>query len=212
MCAALCIICAGALTQPEETPAVIAVRVPGPEIAQPLAVEAPKKAPEPMLMIRAAKAYEPEQEQILEKQGPEAPIYDIPLSQELQEYTFSVCIENGVDYEMVLAMIGAESSYRAEVVSKSNDYGLMQINISNHNSLRETLGVDDLLDPKQNILCGVYLLGKLAAKYDDPHRILMAYNMGEYGAKVYAESGNAESAYSRTVMDARAKLLQGKTS
>lgn len=147
---------------------------------------------------------------VTEEPEPIIPIYSIPLSEELQACTYRTCEEYGVDYEMVLALMDKESSYRAGVISKSNDYGLMQINTINHETLTEALGVTDFLDPEQNILCGVYLLGKLAAKYDDPHRILMAYNMGERGAREYVEKGNDSSPYSRAVMERRAELLQTK--
>lgn len=141
---------------------------------------------------------------------PTTPIYSIPLSEELQTYTFRLCEKYGVDYEMVLALMEIESRYRPDIISDTNDYGLMQINSCNHADLEDKLGVTDILDPEQNIHCGVYLLGKLAAKYDDPHRILMAYNMGERGARKYIENGNTTSAYSRAIMERRAELLQTK--
>jgi hypothetical protein len=98
-----------------------------------------------------------------EKPEPTIPIYSIPLSEELQAYTYRTCEEYGVDYEMVLALMDKESSYRAGVISKSDDYGLMQINTINHETLKDALGITDFLDPEQNILCGVSF-GKLTAK------------------------------------------------
>jgi len=135
-------------------------------------------------------------------------IYDIPLSEELQAYTFELCEEYKVDYEMVLALMNKESSYRAKLISQTNDYGIMQINVVNHKRLREELGVTDFLDEKQSILCGVHLLGELSEKYSDPHRVLMAYNFGEAGARRYVAKGNLSSRYSRAVMACRAELLK----
>lgn len=140
--------------------------------------------------------------------APAVRIYDIPLSEELQAFTFNLCEEYGVDYEMVLAIMDKESDYTASAISKSSDYGIMQINKINHKWLTEELEVTDFLDPEQNIRCGIYMLADLMKKYDDPHRVLMAYNMGERGAREYVAKGNTSSAYSRYIMQLRDKLLQ----
>lgn len=135
-------------------------------------------------------------------------IYDIPLTEELQTFTFYLCEDYGADYEMVLALMDRESDYTASAISKTNDYGIMQINRINHEWLTEELGITDFLDPEQNIRCGVYILAELGEKYEDPHRVLMAYNMGERGAREYAAKGHASSSYSRYIMEQRDKLLQ----
>ncbi len=139
---------------------------------------------------------------------PKARIYDIPLAEELQAYTFSLCEEYGTDYEMVLALMNRESEYTTGAISKTGDYGIMQINKINHKWLTEELGITDFLDPEQNILSGVYMLAELTEKYDDLHRILMAYNMGERGARDYVARGNASSSYSRHIVQRRAELLE----
>jgi soluble lytic murein transglycosylase-like protein len=149
---------------------------------------APTKAPDP----------EPESE---------VRIYNIPLDEELQEYTFYLCKENNLDYEMVLAMMDQESDYREKVISKTNDYGIMQINQVNHEWLEEELGIDDFLDAEQNILAGIRILAELTEKYEDPHRVLMAYNCGETGAKRLWKQGKTTSEYSRSIM-ARAEELR----
>jgi len=139
---------------------------------------------------------------------PAVRIYDIPLSEELQAFTFNLCEEYGVDYEMVLAIMDKESDYTASAISKTSDYGIMQINKINREYLTEELKITDFLDPEQNIRCGIYMLADLMKKYDDPHRVLMAYNMGERGAREYVAKGNTSSAYSRYIMQLRDKLLQ----
>lgn len=134
----------------------------------------------------------------------ETRIYNIPLTDELQEYTFGLCKENDLDYEMVLAMMDRESSYKEKMISNTNDYGLMQINKVNHGWLKERLAINDFLDAEQNILAGIYMLTDLTHRYDDPHQVLMAYNAGETGAKKLWEQGITTSEYSREVI-ARAK-------
>lgn len=138
---------------------------------------------------------------------PMARIYDIPLTRELQEYTFTLCEESNLDYEMVLAMMDQESDYREKVISKTSDYGIMQINKVNHEWLEEELGIEDFLDAKQNILAGIRMLSELTEKYEDPHQALMAYNCGEAGAKRLWDKGETTSEYSRSIM-ARAEELR----
>jgi hypothetical protein len=147
---------------------------------------------------------EPEPE---EDPEPQIRIYDIPLSPELQKYTFRLCEENGLDYEMVLALMDQESDYREKVISKTNDYGIMQINEINHEWLKEELGIDDFLEAEQNILAGIRILAELTEKYEDPHLVLMAYNCGETGAKRLWKQGKTTSEYSRSIM-ARAEELR----
>lgn len=149
---------------------------------------------------------EPEPEPV-EDPEPQVRIYDIPLSPELQEYTFRLCEENGLDYEMVLALMDQESDYREDIISKTNDYGIMQINEVNHEWLKEELGIDDFLEAKQNIRAGIRILAELTAKYEDPHLVLMAYNCGESGAKRLWKQGKTTSEYSRSIM-ARAEELR----
>lgn len=147
-----------------------------------------------------------------------ARIYEnLPLSPELQEFTYNRCQEKGIDYEMVLAIMQKESNYDPQAVSATNDYGIMQINQCNHEWLREELNITDFLDAKESITAGTEILGRLAAKYSrdseaaDPHQILMAYNMGETGAQKAWNAGIMTSAYSRAVMEIRAEILKGET-
>lgn len=138
---------------------------------------------------------------------PATKIYDIPLDEALQEYTFNLCEENNLDYELILAIMDQESDYREKVISKTNDYGIMQINKINHGWLEEELGIDDFLDAEQNILAGIRILTELTEKYEDPHQVLMAYNCGENGAKRLWNQGKTTSEYSRSIM-ARAEELR----
>lgn len=143
---------------------------------------------------------------------PTAPIYDIPLSPELQEYTYNRCqelglVSPGVDYQTVLALMSKESSYTADVVSGTGDYGIMQINAVNHEWLREELGITDFLDAKQSIDAGTEMLARFSKKYADPNKVLMAYNMGEGGAAKLWTQGVTSSEYSRDIMDRRIEIL-----
>lgn len=158
--------------------------------------------------------YEEAEAEPIPEPTPAIPVYDIPLSVELQEYTYQRCealglVAPGIDYPTVLALMGKESEYTADAVSATGDYGLMQINTINHDWLREELGITDFLDAKQSIDAGTEMLTQLSAKYSDPHKVLMAYNMGEGGASKLWAQGITSSEYSRDIMARRAEILEG---
>ena len=131
--------------------------------------------------------------------------YDIPLSKDLQLYTYNKCVEYGIPehYELVLAMMWQESNYTADLISSTDDYGIMQINSCNHSWLVDLLGPTNFLDASDNINAGVYVISKLLIKYGDEHKALMAYNMGEHGASLNWQAGNYTSNYSRGVVAKR---------
>lgn len=125
---------------------------------------------------------------------------DCKLSEELQEYTYYLCQHNGIEFELVMAVMSAESAFDPEAVSGTGDHGLMQINEIALPELSDKLGITDITDPYQNIRGGVYLLGGYAEKYDNPARVLMAYNMGDYGSSALWEQGVHTTAYTDKVL------------
>lgn len=139
---------------------------------------------------------------------PEAPAYllDVPLDGELLEYIYDLCTERKVPYELIIAMIERESSYQSDVISKTNDYGLMQINVINHKTVSDVLGITDFLDPQQNCNAGIYIIEQLYRKYGDTHKALMAYNLGETGAKRSWKKGICSTAYSESVVEIMKRL------
>ena len=133
--------------------------------------------------------------------------YDIPLSIELQEYTFIQCIKYDVDPVLALAVMKTESGFNSDAVSETNDYGIMQINECNHKWLSDAFGDINLLDAKDNIKCGVYMLSKI--KYPTREQKLMAYNMGSVQAKALWEKGTYTTDYTEKVID-NMKYIQKK--
>lgn len=138
----------------------------------------------------------------------EMPEYDIKLSEELQEYIYEQCTENNLEYELVLAVMYTESRFKDNLISKTNDYGLMQINQCNHKNLRKQLGITDFLNPRQNIDAGIYMLSDLYSRYSDAHQVLTAYNWGEYGMLRGWKKGTRTSKYSRLVLKHKSQLEQ----
>ena len=125
---------------------------------------------------------------------------DVPMDEGIQEYVYWMADAYEIDFTFLMALIRSESNFQADVVSATNDYGLMQINQKNHEWLTNAVGVTDFLDPYQNIQAGVYILNTLFEKYDDPHMVLMAYNMGEGGASKLWDQGIYQSKYSQRVI------------
>ena len=134
-------------------------------------------------------------------QDTEVFLFDIPLSDSLQRYIYEICADEGVPVTLALAMIEHESGFNTEVISSTDDYGLMQINAINHEWLEEKYRVADFLNPYQNAFCGITIIGSYIEKYGDYGKALMAYNMGDYGAQKSWENGVTSSSYSTTILD-----------
>ena len=132
--------------------------------------------------------------------GSEFEPLECALPVELQEFTYYLCEAYYIDFEFAMALMYTESSFRADVVSGTNDYGLMQINKCNHAELSSALGITDFNEPYQNIRAGLYILRRLFEKYDEPALVCMAYNMGEYGASTLWDKGVYETSYSIKVL------------
>jgi soluble lytic murein transglycosylase-like protein len=146
-------------------------------------------------------------EEIQEDPIQQIPKYDIPLSAELQEFTYEKCVQYDVDYIMVLAIMQKESTFQSDLVYEGN-YGLMQINRSNHKYLKEHLGTTDFLDPKQNIEAGVFWLSGIYQNNTNPEKILMVYNMGGSIAQGLWDLGRESTGYSRAVMRAMDEIRE----
>ncbi len=128
-----------------------------------------------------------------------APV-DCELSKELQFYTYNVCRFYNVDFYIAMALMRAESSFDAEAVSETADYGLMQINICNHEMLKDEIEITDIMDERQNICAGLYILNKHIEKYNSVEMALMAYKLGERGAAELWENGIYETQYTANVL------------
>lgn len=126
---------------------------------------------------------------------------DCEMDEDLQEFIYCLSYGYGVDYTLVMGLIEQESSFNPNVISSTNDYGLMQINTVNHEWLQEKLGITDFLDPYQNTRSGIYILRTLFEKYQDTAKVLMAYNMGEDGAKKLWDKGIYDTTYTQKVFD-----------
>ena len=123
---------------------------------------------------------------------------DIPLSHELQDVALAACEEYGVLPDVLFAVMEVESGYQLDA-QNGECYGLMQIHSINLPWLSEQIGTTDLSDPTQNIKAGAYILGGYLERYSLTDS-LMAYNLGEGGAKAQWAQGIHETAYTRKVL------------
>ena len=158
---------------------------------------------EPILTLAAEKPEEPVQTVVcrlrVEVKAPEADKYrDIPLDHELQDVALAACEEYGVLPDVLFAVMEVESGYQLDA-RNGECYGLMQIHSINLPWLQEQIGTTDLSDPAQNIEAGAYILGGYLERYSLTDS-LMAYNLGEGGAKAQWAQGIHETAYTRKVL------------
>jgi soluble lytic murein transglycosylase-like protein len=127
-------------------------------------------------------------------QAPSGGYYNIPLSPFLQDYIINISEQYELSPELVFAVIKQESNFDIIAVSKTNDYGLMQINKRYAKSFADELGITDfnILDPFQNLQVGIYILAKhrnywRQQGYSDEEVFdltLSSYHQGRYRTKV----------------------------
>jgi len=124
---------------------------------------------------------------------------------ELQQFTYVICGNYGVDYELILAMIEVESSYRNDAESTCGAVGYMQVIEKWHKDRMERLNVEDLSNPYSNIMVGVDYMAELLESY--PEEIALGiYNMG-YKAVDFWNDGKIITEYAETVLSRRMEIF-----
>jgi len=99
-----------------------------------------------------------------------------PAGSDLNGLVEQAARRHGLDPALVLAVVSVESSFRPQAVSPKGAQGLMQL----MPRTAASLGVEDALDPGQNVDAGVRHLESLVRLYDgDLTRALAAYNAGQ---------------------------------
>gem|GEM_PF-185800 len=88
-----------------------------------------------------------------------------------------------IDPCLILAIAKIESSFNAHAYSRTNDYGLMQINPPTYlGDIRPATGTGEdimvLLDAETNVMCGTYYLRWLSDRISGTEEIIVAYNYG----------------------------------
>jgi len=124
------------------------------------------------------------------------PQYVLPTAELMKRYSPIIATaskSHGVDIALVHAVITAESGFNPSAVSRAGARGLMQL-------MPETakrFGVQNIMDPTENIHGGVKYLSELLAMFKgDKQLALAAYNAGE---NAVIRAGNRIPAYPETV-------------
>ena len=134
----------------------------------------------------AAKLPAPDSAQMLPRLSP-------GQRQSIQKRLKAACSQKGLDYNLVTALVEAESGFQPNIISKKGAVGLMQL-------LPETgkrFGCSDPWDMEENISGGTNFLAYLQDLFaGDIPLMLAAYNAGENAVAKY---GNRIPPYAETV-------------
>jgi soluble lytic murein transglycosylase-like protein len=80
----------------------------------------------------------------------------------------------GLPAELISSVIATESGNRPDAVSPAGALGLMQL----MPGTARTLGVDDPLDPRENVMAGAEYLRRQLNRFGSVEKALAAYNAG----------------------------------
>lgn len=129
--------------------------------------------------------------------------------EEWRDYIEIVAVDYNICPELVEAVIERESSWRPDAVN-GPCIGLMQINPANHAERMERLGVEDLMDPYDNILVGTDFLAELFWEHEDPYAVLMYYNAGTAGLRDWRAGKYSDYAVEVAARSAELEREHGK--
>jgi len=161
--------------------------------------------------------------EILEKEYEELSkyrFYDIPLTYKQQKFIFDLAEEKDLSFELLISIIKNESNFRTNLVSKTSDYGIMQLNLKNHDFFAKLSGLEeyDVFDFYDNVTMGVnylvYLRNNLIKQgitnqEDLTIYLLNSYNMGEMGFKNYVKrTGMTTRVYNQNIIEYKGLLEQ----
>lgn len=114
---------------------------------------------------------------------------DIPMDLDDQASLRAACEESGVPFELALAVVWKETTFRNVNGDNGDSIGYMQVQPRWHKDRMERLGVDldELSVPIHNFRVGCDFLAELLEKYPLAEA-LTAYNSGKPGHSAYADS------------------------
>jgi hypothetical protein len=124
------------------------------------------------------------------------PQYTLPTEEMIRRYSAiveSVSRTHGVESALVHAVISAESGYNASAISRAGARGIMQL----MPDTARRFGVENIMDPAQNIHGGVKYLRELLTMFNGNKELAVAaYNAGE---NAVIRAGNRIPNYTETV-------------
>ncbi|PJZ80533.1 lytic transglycosylase domain-containing protein [Leptospira meyeri] len=120
-------------------------------------------------------------EELRPKFSPSKQIDSIAKPTDILETIDTIAKSQGMDPNLVKAMVKAESGFKPKAVSPKGAMGLMQL----MPETAESLGVNKPFDPEDNIGGGVKFLKGLMKEFKDPEKAIAAYNAGPGAVKRY---------------------------
>lgn len=125
----------------------------------------------------------------------------------MQQFTYIICQQNGVDYTLALAIMEVESGYKWDAYCSEGSQGYMQVNVKWHEDRMDKLNVDNVENPYFNIMVAVDYLAELQGRFDTEAEVLTAYNYGVTGAYKHVwNKGLTETKYSKAVQQAKQRI------
>jgi membrane-bound lytic murein transglycosylase MltF len=145
--------------------------------------------------------------------------YDsIPLDKEVQQYIYELSEENDLSYTLILAIAKVESNFDADIISHTNDAGLMQLNRSTTMTwLSDQIELDEEFNwknPKHNVTAAVWYLTYLRNEFrgmgfseeDVFNLTIISYNRGKAGGLQYVRNYGWNNGYLDKVYNAKTEL------
>lgn len=123
----------------------------------------------------------------------------LPLPYEHQEFLYNLCLDYGLDYVKVLAVMEHESKFDPNAIGATSDFGYFQINSINHQWLSEKLGTPNApLDPYVNMQWGTFFISDLIGYWEKQgltgtaleDAVLSSYNKGITGFRRNGKATN----------------------
>lgn len=126
---------------------------------------------------------------------------DVPLDYVLQYDLWSACVEFGVDYPLMLALIERETNFQNIDGDGGNSIGYCQIQPRWWSWLMQDIGASDLTNPKDNFRTSCAIMSYLVEKFGTVQDALSAYNTGKPGETEYAREILAERDVWREIVE-----------
>ena len=110
---------------------------------------------------------------------------NLPTPNQMQATVVQVAREMGVDPALAQAIAHQESGFNQAAVSPANAIGTMQVIPSSGEWASQIVGRHlDLLDPHDNVVAGVAIIGRLVATSDDLPTAIASYYQGQRSVRV----------------------------
>ncbi len=124
------------------------------------------------------------------------------------------CKEYCYDWELVLALMKAESNFKSTSVSRKGAVGLMQVMPETADWISPKVevkydGITSLHNPEYNIRLGIHYFDMMYRKFGDLEKAITAYRVGPNRLIKNLEQGlKPDSEYLREVLDYYSKLKE----